>query len=131
MLEELVLSCFHILGEIFYVWIDLANIITKQVLSNTVAKAHTMDNHSRSATAEFVDMIDKFFDCHNVGNYTDGKFHRKCFQQPYRSPDDFRFKVLYLQALPSVGSTCIIMGYFLVATGHLSRVPEEMGISCG
>ena len=46
-------------------------------------------------TARFIELVDAFFDCMNVGNYTDGKRHRKVFQQPFRTPSDFRFKVKY------------------------------------
>ena len=50
---------------------------------------------SRTAeTARFIELVDAFFDCLNVGNYTDGKRHRKMFQQPFRTANDFRFKVL-------------------------------------
>ena len=44
-------------------------------------------------TAEFVGMFDKFFDILNV---TNAKRKRKAFQAPYRSPADFRLKVLYM-----------------------------------
>ena len=48
---------------------------------------------SMKCTAKFIEMMDKMFDCLNVGNYTDGKRTRNCFKQPYRKPDDFRLKV--------------------------------------
>ena len=44
-------------------------------------------------TAKFVDMFDKLFDTLNVRNFTNGKHHRKPFQNPYRTGDDFRLKV--------------------------------------
>ena len=55
-------------------------------------------------THHFVCIFDKFFDCLNVGNFTDGKHNRKIFQQPYRSSQDFRLKVqLYIKP----ACTCI------------------------
>ena len=48
-------------------------------------------------TVKFVRMMDKFFDCLNVTNYSSGKLKRKPFQDPYRpsvgDKEDFRFKV--------------------------------------
>ena len=45
------------------------------------------------ATAEFVQMFDKFFDILNVSNFTNGTYHRKPFKHPYRSGDDVRLTV--------------------------------------
>ena len=42
---------------------------------------------------ETANFIDKFFDSFNVSNYTEANRHRKPFQQPYRSSDDFRLDV--------------------------------------
>ena len=44
-------------------------------------------------TSKFADMMDKFFDCLNVHNYTHGIHSRKDFQKPYTSADDVRLKV--------------------------------------
>ena len=76
-------------------------ILTLQVMSGTVA--HAISYRMRDApdrkkpsmecTAMFVQMMDKMFDCLNVGNFTDGKHTRNCFKQPYRSQCDFRLKV--------------------------------------
>lgn len=41
-------------------------------------------------TVRFVYVFNRFFDCFNVSNFTDGKYKRKVFQQPYRSGNDFR-----------------------------------------
>ena len=38
-------------------------------------------------------MFDHFFDCLSVNSFIAGKFKRKPFQDPYRSPSDFRLKV--------------------------------------
>ena len=51
-------------------------------------------------TANFVELVNRMFDCLNVGNYTDGKRSRNPFKQPYRSASDFRLKV-------GVHCTCI------------------------
>ena len=39
----------------------------------TVAKVLRQKGPELEATATFVGLIDQFFDCLNVGNYTDGK----------------------------------------------------------
>ena len=44
-------------------------------------------------TSRFVSMFDKFFDCVNVSNFTNGTRNRKQFQYPYRHSDDPRVKV--------------------------------------
>ena len=44
-------------------------------------------------TAYLIEKIDKYFDSLNVSSYTSGKRHRKPFQQPYRSSNDFRLSV--------------------------------------
>lgn len=46
-----------------------------------------------SETANFVLMMDKFFDALNVHNYTHGLHSRKQFQMPYISEKDKRLKV--------------------------------------
>ena len=38
-------------------------------------------------------MFDKFFDALNVGDFVSSKHHRKPFQAPYVSKDDFRLDV--------------------------------------
>lgn len=49
-------------------------------------------------TAKFVEMLDKYFDCLNVSNFTNGTVKRKPFQHPYRYVDDHRLKVYILVA---------------------------------
>ena len=44
-------------------------------------------------TVRFVSMMDRFFDCLNINNFTSGKTKRKPFQDPFRSDKDFRLKV--------------------------------------
>ena len=45
-------------------------------------------------TANFVEMMDRFFDCMNVNMLTAGKHKRNPFKDPFR-PNDFRIKVYY------------------------------------
>lgn len=45
------------------------------------------------ATAEFIEYIDKFFDCLNVDNLNEGTRVKKDFQKPYYEKDDHRLKV--------------------------------------
>ena len=47
-----------------------------------------------SATAIFVAMFDKFFDCMNVSTMSDGNLQRNPFKSPYRHVDDFQLKVI-------------------------------------
>lgn len=67
--------------------VDLA----AQVLSETVSKALKLTGGKGTyETAYFIEKIDKVFDSLNVSSYTAAKLHRKPFQQPYRSGNDFR-----------------------------------------
>ena len=50
---------------------DHNDILHEQVLSSTIAKALTLRfGSSSAATAQFIQLMDSFFDCLNVGNYT-------------------------------------------------------------
>lgn len=72
-----------------------------QVLSETVSNALLKEGGEEAKeTAIFVNIFDKFFDCLNVRNLTDGKTKRKMFQDPYRSGTDFRLKWLEETFLP-------------------------------
>ena len=42
-----------------------------------------------SATIEFIDMFDKFFDCLNVKNMSSSIKEKNDFKAPYRKPGDF------------------------------------------
>lgn len=65
-----------------------------QALSGTVSKALSFTGGEvASETALFVSMMDRFFDCVNVGNYTEGKHGRTPFKQPYPSSSDFQLRV--------------------------------------
>lgn len=65
-----------------------------QVLSESVSKALTLRGGEATAeTARFLLMMDKFFDCTNVKNYSAGVKSRKPFQLPFRSASDERLKV--------------------------------------
>ena len=57
-------------------------------------------------TASFIQLVDRMFDCLNVGNYTDGKKSRNPFKQPYRAASDFRLKVHDLKFLVSCVDDC-------------------------
>eukprot|EP00731_Ephydatia_muelleri_P028880 Em0020g524a len=71
--------------------VDLA----AQVLSESVSKAVELIGGVEAAeTAKFLIMFDKFFDCLNVSNCSEGHQQRKPFREPYRSADDFRLKWL-------------------------------------
>ena len=77
----------QVLFIILYVYIS-------QVLSESVYKALVLTGGKEAeGTAEFILMFDRFFDCLNVSSYTTGKRKRKAFQDPYRSPTDFRLEV--------------------------------------
>ena len=58
-----------------------------------MSKALSQKGPEMEATAKFVQLFDRFFDCLNVGNFTDGKRSRNPFKQPYRAASDFRLKV--------------------------------------
>ena len=44
-------------------------------------------------TANFIEKMDKFFDCFNVSTFTVGKHKRKPFLDPYRTKTDIRLAV--------------------------------------
>ena len=54
-----------------------------------------MGKEQATETAKFASMIDKFFDCLNVSNFTAGHHSRNAFKYPYWSPKDFRLQVLF------------------------------------
>ena len=65
-----------------------------QVMSSTVSSALLYTRNSEVfETAYFIEKVDKFFDCLNVSNFTQGKHSRKPFQEPYRNAGDTRLKV--------------------------------------
>ena len=65
-----------------------------KALSDSVSKAISLTGGPEaSETACFAGMLDKFFDCVNVHNYTHGIHSRKVFQMPYTSKSDFRLEV--------------------------------------
>lgn len=66
------------------------------MLSESVSKALTLfGGDTAQETARFTELFDKFFDCVNVRNFTDGQRKRKVFQNPYYSGSDFRLQVLF------------------------------------
>ena len=55
--------------------------VTLQVLSGTVSNTIKLTGRADAqATAVFIEMIDKFFDCLNVDNYNEGKKAKKVFK---------------------------------------------------
>ena len=71
------------------------------MLSESVAKAMELTGGPVvSETVKFITMMDKFFDCLNVDNYSSGFTQRKPFKQPYRSANDFRLTWLEKEFLP-------------------------------
>ena len=64
------------------------------MLSESASKALTLrGGHETEETARFILMMDKFFDCVNVRNFTHGIRAAKPFQMPYWGSDDQRVKV--------------------------------------
>lgn len=63
-------------------------------MSSSVSKALLFSSKSEAfETAYFIDKVDKFFDCLNVSNFTQGKHGRKPYQEPYCNAADERLKV--------------------------------------
>ena len=64
-------------------------------MSETVSKALLLVvGEKAKATAEFIEIVDHFFDCLNVSNLTNAKLKRKPFRSPYRCATDWKLKVL-------------------------------------
>lgn len=62
-----------------------------QVLSQSVAIAlRESGDEDVTATAEFCDMMNRFFDCTNVRSLTEHSMKRNPFIRPYSSPEDER-----------------------------------------
>ena len=69
--------------------------LAAQVLSSSVAAVlRTFYPEEKSATAEFCDKVDQFFDCLNVRSCLEHERKRKPFLKPYISVDDERFEWL-------------------------------------
>ena len=64
------------------------------MLIESVSKALTLKGERiTDETARFLLMMDRFFDCLNVKNFTHGIHAAKPFQMPYLSAHDERVKV--------------------------------------
>ena len=64
------------------------------MLSSSVANALRLTGGPEAhETCNFIEKMDKFFDCFNVSSYTAGRKARKEFQKPYTKPTDFRLNV--------------------------------------
>lgn len=63
-------------------------------MSSSVAKALRLSGGDEAVeTANFVEIVDKLFDCLNVSSLSKGIHTKKAFALPYRKVDDFRIKV--------------------------------------
>ena len=72
--------------------------ILDQVLSESLLKALLLVvGQEARESARFVHIFDKFSDVINVRNFTDRKFHRIPFQNPYCNGDDICVKVYTTQ----------------------------------
>lgn len=78
-------------------------------------------------SAEFASVFDKFFDCLNVTNFTNGKYSRNAFKSPYYSGRDFRLRVRLSYSLQQ---TIKLIMNIVVAQGRLSRLFRQMGTKC-
>lgn len=64
------------------------------MLSSSVSNAFKMmESDDYDQTAKFCYMFDRFFDCLNTRNASEGKKKRKPDLDPYRSVNDKRFDV--------------------------------------
>ena len=69
--------------------------LAAQILSSTMAVVlQNYGSPNFQGTARYCDIIDKFFDCANVRNSTEGERTRKNFRKPYTSVNDERFEWL-------------------------------------
>ena len=63
-------------------------------MSSSVAKALKLAGGDEAVeTANFIEKVDKLFDCLNVSSLSKGRHPRKAFAQPYSKLDDFRIDV--------------------------------------
>lgn len=63
-------------------------------MSSSVSKALKLTGGEEAVeTAQFVEIVDKLFDCLNVSSVSKGRYQKKAFIQPYRKQDDFRINV--------------------------------------
>lgn len=67
-------------------------------------------------TAKFCNMFDRFFDCLNSRNLSEGKKKRKPDLDPYRSINDSRFKV---------NIHCMYLIHFVIKLSCFALVLEE------
>ena len=59
-------------------------------MSSSVAKALRLTGGDEAVeTANFVEIVDKLFDCLNVSSMSKGRHQRKAFALPYCGLDDF------------------------------------------
>ena len=59
-------------------------------MCSSVAKALRLTGGDEAVeTANFVEIVDKLFDCLNLSSMSKGRHQRKAFALPYRGLDDF------------------------------------------
>ena len=93
------------------------------MLSESVAKALELTGGEEvTETVKFVKMLDHFFDCLNVNNFHTGKQKRKQFQDPYRSGDDFRLKVIFIFVCPT---SIMLHAVTTLATNPMQWLEDE------
>ena len=87
-----------------------------KVMSESVGKALEMVGWPEaSGTVKFVLMFDKFFHSLNVGDFHSSQYHRKPFQAPYYSSNDFRLTV---SAFLNYKHVHVIYIYFSLVAGN-------------
>ena len=80
--------------SIKFLFESYCSFILGQILSNSVASALRLVGGSEAAeTAMVIEMMDKCFDCLNVGDFNSGKRSRNLFKSSYHSSSDFHLKV--------------------------------------
>ena len=63
-------------------------------MNSSVAKALRLTGGDEAVeTANFVEIVDKLFNCLNASSLSKGRHQRKAFAQPYFKLDDFRIEV--------------------------------------
>ena len=58
-------------------------------MSSSVAALRLTGGDEAVETANFVEIVDKLFDCLNVSSISKGRHQKKAFALPYRGLDDF------------------------------------------
>lgn len=75
-------------------------------------------------TVKFIRLADRFFDCLNGHNTTEGRHHLKPDRNPYTTPDDDRFE--FLKEYVAYQGICITVNSFIEVVPYLLT---EVGVS--